>query len=104
MIFPRGGKRRAAIGSVDSDRARLRSTDLRSTDLGSHWMCTVSLCTCMMCVVARHMVSARQFLIRATSARGNAAQGTSLPTEESIVLETVMDEQGRARLRGTTFR
>ena len=47
---------------------------------------TVSLCTCMMCVVARHMVSARQFLIRATSARGNAAQGTSLPTEEKHYL------------------
>ena len=55
--------------------------------LGSHWMYTVSLCTCMLCVVARHMVCARQFFSHATSARGNAAQGTSLPTEESNVLE-----------------
>ena len=33
------------------------------------------------------LICARQFLSRATSARGNAAQGTSLPTEESNVLE-----------------
>ena len=33
------------------------------------------------------LICARQFLSRATGARGNAAQGTSLPTEESNVLE-----------------
>ena len=33
------------------------------------------------------LICARQLPSRATSARGNAAQGTSLPTEESTVLE-----------------